>query len=372
MNFLRIWRRQNIWIKVIFIVILLLILFYLTLVVSIWPDNYFWVDRKDASMPVWVRGNIDSGVFIVFIHGGPGSCGTLESIIEVSPGNGQLDHPSPLKLFEDEYAMVYWDQRHSGISKGSADPNDSRVEDFGEDLALVIDELKNRYDVQKLFLIGQSWGHTVATSYLTYIDGWKENQANVDGYIIYKGNHAQDMAYQAVKPRILNYAEKEISEGRDMSYWQEVRDFYQNHETLTEASDFMMHDDYVSRVMGVSISVFDRIYSSTKASFFSHFNGFRFYFNNKATVGAEEFMSQIVSDNSLELTINRITIPTLIIYGGRDLIAPVEVGEHIYNEIETAKQDKMLIVLENSRHGAENNDVELFQEAIGGFLEQYR
>ena len=101
MIILRIWRKLNIGIKVVSIVILLLIIFYLTLVVSIWPEHYFWVDRKDASMPVWVRGNIDSGVFIVFNHGGPGSSGTLESIIEVNPGNGQLGHPSPLKVFED-------------------------------------------------------------------------------------------------------------------------------------------------------------------------------------------------------------------------------------------------------------------------------
>jgi len=372
MIFLRFWRKLNTGIKVFSLIVIVLAILYPLLVVSIWPENYFWVDRKDATMPVWVRGNIDSGVFIVFNHGGPGSCGTLESLIEVNPGNGQLDHPSPLKLFEDEYAMVYWDQRHSGMSKGSADPNDSRLEDFGEDLALVIDELNKHYDVQKLFLIGQSWGHTVATSYLTYVNQWQENQANIDGYIIYKGNHAQDMAYQAAKPRILNYAEKEISEERDILYWQEARDYYQNHATLTEASDFMIHDDYVSRVMGVSISIGDRIISSTKASFCSPFNGFRFYFNNRATMKAEEFLSWVVSGNDLELTINRITIPTLLIYGGKDLIAPVEVGENIYNEIETAEQDKTLIILENSRHGAENNDVEVFQEAIRGFLEQYR
>lgn len=372
MFFFRFWRRLNIWIKVFSIVILLLIIFYLTLVVSIWPENYFWVDRKDATMPVWVRGHIDSGVFIVFNHGGPGSSGTLESIIEVNPGNGQLDYPSPLRLFEDEYAMVYWDQRHSGMSKGSADPNDSRPEDFGEDLALVIDELKKRYDVQKLFLIGQSWGHTVATSYLTYVEQWEENQANVDGYIIYKGVHSQDSVYQAAKPQILNYAEKEISEKRNVSYWQEVHDFYHNHATLTEASDFMIHDDYANRVMGVSITMFDRINSSTKASFCSPFNGLAFYFNNRATMRAEKFLSWVVSDNSFEQTINRIAIPTLIIYGGKDLIAPLEIGENIYNQIETEEQDKMLIVLENSRHGAENNDVEVFQKAIKGFFEKYR
>jgi hypothetical protein len=34
--------------------------------------DYFFVKRLGAFMPVWVRGNVDSGVMIVFSHGGPG------------------------------------------------------------------------------------------------------------------------------------------------------------------------------------------------------------------------------------------------------------------------------------------------------------
>ena len=158
-------------------------------------------------MPVWVRSNIKSRVFIIFDHGGPGSCGTLESIIEVNPGNGRMDHESPLKILENSYAMVYWDQRHSGMSKGSADPNDSRPDDFGEDLATVIDELEKRYDVQSIFIIGQSWGHAVAATYMTSLDDWKENQDKIDGYIIYKGNHEQEMAYVIGRQKILEHAD---------------------------------------------------------------------------------------------------------------------------------------------------------------------
>ena len=158
-------------------------------VIKVWPENYFWVERKDARMPVWVRGNIDSGIFIVLNHGGPGGCGTAQSIFEGWPGNGKFDQTSPLQVLENDYAVVYWDQRHSGMSTGKADPNDSQIEDFGEDLSLVIRELRTRYKVQHLFLIGTSWGHTVAMSHLTQIDGWEGNQAGVDGYIIYKGNN---------------------------------------------------------------------------------------------------------------------------------------------------------------------------------------
>ena len=96
-------------------------------VIKIWPENYFWVERNNARMPVWVRGNIDSGIFVVFNHGGPGSCGTAESIFEVNPANGKFDHASPLQVLENDYAVVYWDQRHSGMSTGNgADPNTPR------------------------------------------------------------------------------------------------------------------------------------------------------------------------------------------------------------------------------------------------------
>jgi hypothetical protein len=60
-----------------------------------------FLDRKRKwEMPVWVKGNIDSGVFIIFIHGDPGCSSTLESIIDVAPANGNLDHKSPINNFE--------------------------------------------------------------------------------------------------------------------------------------------------------------------------------------------------------------------------------------------------------------------------------
>jgi len=49
---------------------------------------------------------------------------------------------------------------------------------------------------------------------------------------------------------------------------------------------------------------------------------------------------------------------------------PVEVGQIIYNEI--AEQNKELLILENSRHGAEVNDVLIFQEAIKNFIAKYQ
>jgi esterase/lipase len=70
--------------------------------------------------------------------------------------------------------------------------------------------------------------------------------------------------------------------------------------------------------------------------------------------------------------IHRIHVPTLLVFGKKDLIAPVEVGEFIYNEISTDETDKVLLVLEQSGHGAENGDIEILQRSVIEFIEKYR
>jgi len=174
-----------------------------------------------------VSGNIESGVFVIFNHGGPGSSGTLESIIEANPGDGQLGQASPLKALEDDYAVVYWDQRHSGLSKGDADPNDSQPDDFGLDLVAVVEALEDRYAPDSVFLVGQSWGHFVAMNYLTSLDSWESNQAMIDGYIGYKGNHEQSMAYEVAREALIVHAESQIDGGQDVERWQGAIDFYE-------------------------------------------------------------------------------------------------------------------------------------------------
>ena len=348
----------------------LLVIALASTVIKVWPANYFWIERKNARMPVWVRGNIDSGIFVVINHGGPGGCGTAESLFDSNPADGRFDRASRLHPLENDYAVVYWDQRHSGMSSGSADPNDSQVEDFGEDLSLVIRELRARHAVQHLFLLGNSWGQTVALSYLTQIEGWADNQAAVDGYIIYKGNHEQDTAYQAARPRILEFANQEIAAGRDVAYWEAAFQFFEK-TRLTDPSDFGAIDEYADRAMQVSYPLPARIWANVKVSVFSPYNGWACYFNNKRTNEAEDFLKRVATDTSMRQLLPRVSIPVLLIYGARDLHAPVEVGESIYQGISTPASEKTLLVLPNSRHGAEGDDVLLMQTAIKDFIDQY-
>lgn len=76
----------------------------------------------------------------------------------------------------------------------------------------------------------------------------------------------------------------------------------------------------------------------------------------------------IVKCVRLSTTLARASIPVMLIYGEKDLIAPPEVGRIIYASIQTPVSQKMLIILPNSRHGAEGPDIMLMQNGVRQFI----
>src|SRR3712207_597933 len=87
-------------------------------------SDFFHVKNKGAEMPVWVRGNTNSGVFIVWLHGGPGG----------SSLNTVGREPYFRNVLEPSYAVVYYDQRASGNAQGKIDESTLTVGQFAQDL----------------------------------------------------------------------------------------------------------------------------------------------------------------------------------------------------------------------------------------------
>ncbi len=111
-----------------------------------------------------------------------------------------------------------------------------------------------------------------------------------------------------------------------------------------------------------------RAWPAFKASILTPLNGWQFYLNNRRLMHAEHFWSWIILDHTLSTGLSRISLPVLLIYGDRDLIAPPEVGRAIYARIKTPPAQKTMVILPNSRHGAEGVDVPLMQQAIRRFI----
>lgn len=99
--------------------------------------------------------NTEKNPVLLFLHGGPGSPEYM------------MASPSKLRL-EEVFTVCWWDQRGSGLSfDSSIDPDTMTMEQFIEDTVEVVEYLKARFGVEKVYLMGHSWGsmlgaHTVA------------------------------------------------------------------------------------------------------------------------------------------------------------------------------------------------------------------
>src|SRR5688572_130134 len=133
----------------------------------------FVLKKDGAKMPVVVRGNLESGILILFLHGGPG--GTSLKKIGTRAFNS----------LEENYGVVYWEQRGADGSVGGMQKARMNLQQYIDDLDVLVDQLKITYSGSKLYLMGHCWGGGFGVAYL--IDPTR--QAKIAGWIDVAGAH---------------------------------------------------------------------------------------------------------------------------------------------------------------------------------------
>ena len=116
-------------------------------VVERWPIN-------GVEQSVIIRGRDRSNPVLLFVHGGPGSSET-----------------GPLRAYdaalEDRFVMVYWDQRYAGQSYDSKLPKPAHltIQQYVDDLGVVVDRLRARFGRDRIGLLAHSWGTVLGALY---------------------------------------------------------------------------------------------------------------------------------------------------------------------------------------------------------------
>ncbi|MHA1256657.1 MAG: alpha/beta fold hydrolase [Promethearchaeota archaeon] len=108
---------------------------------------------KIGKIDQWIiiRGHDKGNPILLFLHGGPGS----------------IEGPFAYKFqrdLEEHFIIVNWDQRGAGKSYSRKIPKDSMtIEQFILDAHELIQLLLNRFNQEKLYLVGHSWGSILGT-----------------------------------------------------------------------------------------------------------------------------------------------------------------------------------------------------------------
>lgn len=320
-----------------------------------YDGDFFFLVNKDAQMPVSVRGNKSSNVFILFLHGGPG--GTALQKIGL-PAFDEL---------EKSYAMVFWDQRGSGSSQGNSSDKNLTLGQFVEDLDKLIDLIRYKYNNPKLFLMGHSWGGCLGTAYLA--DNQRQNKAK--GWIEIDGAHNNPKADSLSLQWMINHASSQIAVNNNVDFWSYVLDWY--HENPNFTSNQIEHYTFVSEANGY---IYDPLLKRDPEKFPDY--SFNYIFRSPANVTASltnynnVIKNFIISDIDLSAQMKNITIPSLIVWGEHDGIVPYLMASHAFTSLGTTNLNKSILTLSNSAHNGFYEEPEKFTDGVKTFIENYK
>ena len=95
---------------------------------------------------IWFRGISTSNPALILLHGGPGAS---ESAL--------FRHYN--SALEQHFTVVYWEQRGTGRSYHPDIPPESMsISQFMRDLDEVVEQVRHRFNKEKVVLVGHSWG----------------------------------------------------------------------------------------------------------------------------------------------------------------------------------------------------------------------
>ena len=333
-----------------------------------------FLKHKGASMPVMVRGNFDSDVILLIVHGGAGG----------SSGN----HIEDFKNFiEPKYMVAYWDQRHAGASQGNFDKDELTIDLMAEDMFLVIRMLKHKYGSnKKVFAFGHSWGVILSTYYLI-------TQPNeLQGIILSNGSHSTEHEYSARLDYVKNYATEMINkgipipktiktQGLTFENLQQVVDWCNSNDPVDDYNKLTVLNDLTDAVKGYVDDAYIQApdipsgISNNELNFQSPYNPITALINLNQTgnlINNLENQTSIQEFYDFTPRMNKITLPVALYFGRYDDIIGSEVAEDYYQVISTPTDKKELLFFEKSNHDPQYIENVLFGQKTIQFIEKHK
>ncbi len=317
-------------------------------------DDVLHIRHKGADMPAYVHGIAEKNVFLVVLHGA-GSFG-------LAFRDGAFT-----ETLEEEYVIVYWDQRGQGMSQGRYDPPEDLIGLMAEDVHALVQVLRSKYGADiKLFLMGHSWGGLLGASAL--LDD-PAKQARFNGWICVDGALDLVRAAEARRGLMLAIAEEQISAGNNASDWEVLREEVSELDSLSDEdyNPMLRYALHTMQLLQVS-NVVPATISSEKL--------FRTVIdNNPITWQVSNLFNQPVNaaieqEYTVSGRLNEIIIPTLMMFGKYDVSVPPLVGREAYKLL--GSSNKSLVIFDQSIHHPHDTEPGKFSDTLISFIEKHR
>jgi pimeloyl-ACP methyl ester carboxylesterase len=277
---------------------------------------------------------------LLFVHGGP--CMPVPGV--VSRGQDYAVATTTKELVK-HFVVVFWDQRGAGKSFDQNIPAKSmRVEQFISDCLELIDVLRDRFQQEKVFLVGHSWGSiiglTIASRYpeklhayvgISQILNWAENDSLCYEWVKSQAEKAND---QKTLRKLESLGRPPYV--KNPKQWTGFRQHLIKYKSMVYESETIKHPGLLGG--------FKLFLESPEYSLKDIFHTFYSSFNLTYTQELIEDFAEIKLD-----TIKRINVPVSFMHGRKDFHVNGQPVEKFLNELD-APFGKEMVWYENSSH----------------------
>jgi proline-specific peptidase len=280
---------------------------------------------------IFIRGADQNNPVLIFLHGGPGASAPG------MPSSRNLD----AELIK-HFTVVHWDQRGAGKSYDNDIPMSSMTMDrFVEDCSELIDYVRKRLDVKKVFLVAHSSG--TVTGIKTAHRYPEKIYAYVGvGQIIHDHDQVR-LAYDF----IIDEAEK----SGDVKIQNAIKAIgpppYETPEKLFKMQNYVfrlggvIHDNSVKQIGSLMLSFL----TSPEYSISDGLNSIMM----KGLFFSVSAMWDEINNIDITKEIRTIKVPVYFFEGKYDMATPTVLVKEFYDGLEAVK-GKKLIIFENSAH----------------------
>jgi len=292
---------------------------------------------------VLIRGKKQTNPVLLYLHGGPGSF--------IIPRARDFGH-----YLEEDFVVVYWDQRGSGKSFRSGVPaNSMNLKQFIGDTRELVEVLQRRFNVPKVYLAGNSWG--AALGALTVREHPELFYAYIGTGQLVDTKRAEAISYDFTLNQARETDNKEaLRELTDMGpppwdyqimnkqrKW--LRRFGGTIYDEKESTGSFLSDFMGKMLLSPEYSLMEIIENSTDPNF-----------------AVRNLWDDIANINLFE-QVPKLDVPVYLIAGKHDYNTPTELVKEYFEQLE-APEGKHFVLFENAAHMPEFEEPQRFYQIM--------
>lgn len=284
----------------------------------------------------------DEKPVLLFLHGGPST-----------PEYALAKHAG-LRL-EDYFTVCWWEQRGSGMSwSASIRPDSITIERLLEDTIEVTNYLRKRFDAEKIYLMGHSWG-----TVLGLLAAEKQPEL-YEAYIgiaqVSNQLESEKLAYTHMLETALAQGDRKTAQQLSKHRLTDADSFTNQYlllrsNTLNKQGNGMFHEPMSSLTLVMQVLQARELTLPDK---------FGYVMGLLQVVKLPIFRGQLALD--FPATVKQLDVPVYMIHGAFDRQVSYQLSKAYFDALEAP--EKYFFTFENSAHSAFVEEPELFMRII--------